>query len=142
MDITKENRSDLFAALKRDLENQIFKYNTIKVNLLMESYSLEVTLNQSENSNCLHLEMVKELQNVLSWCHNHLEIRNVLLNSSGALFSQGLDLEEASEGGNENLINLFEEIRQLTHQMLALPQTIVGDPPMEQVELQQSLCFL
>ena len=105
----------------------LFNYNTLKVSLKKETRSLVVELNRPENQNAINSEMIFELESLLSWCAQRIEIHSILLSSTSDIFSCGLDKEEAKNLPEEKLIKNMSKLQKLIYSMFFLPQTIVAD---------------
>lgn len=105
----------------------LFNYNTLNVSLEKKTRSLLVSLNRRSRNNALNLEMVFELETVLSWATGHLEISSILLRGEGEIFSEGIDLDELAKMDKARLLKLQHRIQKLTLALFYLPQTVIID---------------
>ena len=106
----------------------IFNYNTLEVSLNRQYKSLTINLNRPERENALNFEMLFELETILSWASNHLEINTIVVSSTDPTnFSVGYDQLELASISTEKLRKFHNRVRKLAYSMHYLPQTVIFD---------------
>jgi enoyl-CoA hydratase/carnithine racemase len=103
----------------------IFNYQTFNCHLDKSTRSLWVEL--AANQNYINLEFLFEFESILAWLSSHIEIHSVIIKSTNAGFSEGLNLEQIGNMTENNLNKLIKKTRKLSYAMLHLPQTIIVD---------------
>lgn len=104
-----------------------FNYNTIDVTLQPATRSIKVALNRPEAKNAINVEMLFELEGLLSWLTGHLEVNAVYLTGNGDYFSSGFDQEELKIMSDEKLKKYISRFQKITMGLMSLPQTIICD---------------
>jgi enoyl-CoA hydratase/carnithine racemase len=105
----------------------LFNYTTLSTRLEKTTRTLFVTLNRPDWQNAFRLEMLFELESLLAWCINKVEINSILFNSSTPFFSTGLDLQAMSEMNSQTLEKINTKLQKIVFSMMQLPQTIIID---------------
>ncbi len=106
----------------------IFNYNTLDVSLDKTNHSISVKLNRPNCNHAINFEMLFELETVLSWIANHIEIHAVHISSTGkGVFSCGYDIVELKKIDNDRLRKFHNRLRKITYSLFYLPQTIIFD---------------
>ncbi|TXT60147.1 MAG: putative 3-hydroxypropionyl-coenzyme A dehydratase [Promethearchaeota archaeon] len=67
-----------------------------------------ISLNRTERSNALTLEMIENLKKALVYCQNSPKIRGVVLTGKGSTFTTGMDLDSIDGSDNET-VNRYEK---------------------------------
>lgn len=104
----------------------LFNYQTLNVTLLKSTRTLRVELNRG-NNNAINLEMLFELESLLAWASNKVEIRSLLMTSSTDLFSEGFNKSHLEKLNENQIIKINEKLQKIVHAMIHLPQTIIVD---------------
>lgn len=105
--------------------NALFNYSTINVSLHKGTRTLNITFKpESQNIN---LETLFELESILAWASNRVEIRSILLNSESDFFSEGIDKNRLPTMSASKLQKISEKLQKIVHAMYHLPQTIIMD---------------
>ncbi len=105
--------------------NALFNYSTINVGLHKGPRNLEITF--KPESQYVTLETLFELESVLAWASNRVEIRSILINSASDFFSEGIDKNRLSSMSASKLQKMSEKLQKIVHAMYHLPQTILMD---------------
>lgn len=107
-----------------------FNYNTLEVNLRSETRSIEILLNRPEQNHAINVEMLFELESLLSWLTSHLEVNAIVLSSTDSdknLFSSGFDQNELSIMSDEKVQKYMVRFQKIVASLLHLPQTVICD---------------
>lgn len=105
----------------------LFNYSTLSTRLEKSTRTLFITLNKPEWQNALRLEMLFEIESLLAWCTSRVEINSIIIESSAAYFSSGLDIESLSSTSVEQLEKIHQKLQKIILAMMQLPQTIIVD---------------
>jgi len=105
--------------------NELFNYSTLQVKLIKESRTLKVSFRK--NKNTINLESLFELESILAWCSNRLEINTILMSSDNDFFNEGIDKNKLANYDQKKLIKITEKLQKIVHAMYHLPQTIIID---------------
>lgn len=103
----------------------LFHYTTLNVSLQKSSHTLIIEFNNQEKDR-FSFEQLFELESILAWASNKIEITTILFTSNTDTFSKGLELKTA-ENNPEKLERLVSRIRKIGEAILALPQTTIAD---------------
>lgn len=102
--------------------SQIFSYNKIQTELIKETKTLKVTLPQN-----FTFEMLFELESLLSWCTNRIEIESIYFNAQNGIFPSYFRDEDQKDLEANKLQKFVRKLRFIIKSMHYLPQTIVMD---------------
>ena len=105
--------------------NALFNYSTINVSLHKGTRTLTITFKPEAQH--VNLETLFELESILAWASNRVEIRSILINSASEFFSEGIDKNRLISMSAEKLQKMSEKLQKIVHAMYHLPQTIVMD---------------
>lgn len=104
-----------------------FNYSTLEVVLLKKTRTLAIYLNRPEECNAINLEMLFELESILSWCTGRVEIQSILIASRNHYFSKGIDAEHLPKMETSQVEKLTLKLQKITNALIHLPQTVVMD---------------
>lgn len=104
----------------------LFNYQTLNVTLLKATRTLRVELSRG-TSNAINLEMLFELESLLAWASNKVEIRSLFLTSSSELFSEGFNKSHLEKLNENQIVKINEKLQKIVHAMIHLPQTVIVD---------------
>lgn len=104
---------------------ELFHYSTLNVSLKKESHSLIIQF-KSTNENKINFEQLFELESVLAWASNKLEINSILFTADNASFCEGIEIQN-TENNPEKLERLLQRVRKIGESLCALPQTTIAD---------------
>lgn len=105
----------------------LFNYTTLSTRLEKTTRTLFVTLNRPDWKNAFRLEMLFELESLLSWCMGKVEINSIHIDSSTPFFSTGVELENLPNLTAEHLDKINTKLKKITYSMMSLPQTVIVD---------------
>ncbi|MEE2742504.1 MAG: enoyl-CoA hydratase/isomerase family protein [Bdellovibrionota bacterium] len=108
---------------------EIFKYNTLKVFLEKKTKSLFIHLSRDHQSknNLINVETIFELESLLSWTAQHIEINTIVIQGQNNFFSKGFDLDEFAKLPDKRFQNIIEKFQKVIYSMFFLPQTIIAN---------------
>ena len=106
---------------------QLFNYTTLATRLEKGTRTLYVTLNRPDRGNCLHQEMLFELESLFAWCTSRVEIHSIYIDSCSRLFSPGIDAGQLPHTNASQLEKLSLRLHKIIFAMMQMPQTIVMD---------------
>ena len=108
---------------------EIFKYNTLKVFLEKKTRSLFIHLNRDlqNKNNLINVETIFELESLLSWAAQHIEINAIVIQGQNNFFSKGFDLTEFSKLPDKRFQNIIKKFQKVIYSMFFLPQTIIAN---------------
>ena len=108
---------------------EIFKYNTLKIFLEKKTKAIFIHLNREQHNkkNLINVETIFELESILSWTAQHLEINTIILQGQDDFFSKGFDLTEFSKLPEKRFQNILEKFQKVIYSMFFLPQTIIAN---------------
>lgn len=104
-----------------------FNYSTIDVVLLKSTRTLAIYLNRPDFDNEMNLEMLFELESILSWCSGRVEIKSLLIGSRTDGLSVGMTKSQIKSFDVNKLERIITKTQKLTNALLHLPQTVVFD---------------
>ena len=107
--------------------NSLFNYTTLKVDLKKETKTLVVELHRPASKNAINIEVLFELETLLSWATNKIEIASILFTSSQDTFSIGADEGEMINMDFEKLTKFQLRVKKIIYSLFHLPQTIIFD---------------
>lgn len=105
----------------------LFNYTTLDTRLEKSTRTLYVTLNRPQEDNALSMEMLFEIESLLAWCTNKVEINSIFINSSAKFFSKGIEKKSLASLSGTHLEKLFIKLQKIIFSMMQLPQIIVID---------------
>jgi cyclohexa-1,5-dienecarbonyl-CoA hydratase len=98
-----EDQSDLIAGVPRVLEPEDFRF----IRYCLEGNVAHLTLNRPEH-NLLHEPMLRELATAIAQAGDASEIKLILLDAAGKVFSGGIDLGEYTQQRVFQVLDAFE----------------------------------
>lgn len=105
----------------------LFNYTTLSTRLEKTTRTLFVTLNRPDWNNAFRLEMLFELESLLAWCTSRVEINSIYIDSSGPIFSTGLEYDTLSSLSASLLDKINLKLQKIIFAMMQLPQVVVID---------------
>jgi enoyl-CoA hydratase/carnithine racemase len=113
-----------------DLMQSLFNYNTLNVSLVKSTRSIWIKLNKPENNHSINMEMLFELESLIAWLTNKVEIQSVFLTSEDTeknQFSQGYSSTNVKKYSQNQILKLTDKLQKIVQAFHHLPQTIVID---------------
>lgn len=104
----------------------LFNYSTLNVSLNKQNRSLHISFNRSEYQNSFNFEVLFELESVLAWASNKLEISTILFSGADGFFSSGISLESIQKN-SDRLEKFLTKFRKIASSLHYLPQTAICD---------------
>ncbi|MCT4641328.1 MAG: enoyl-CoA hydratase/isomerase family protein [Bacteriovoracaceae bacterium] len=104
----------------------LFNYQTLEVKLEKSTRTLFVTF-KNQTSNYVNLEMLFELESLMAWTSNKVEIRSIFFKSNSKTFSDGFNPSILPKLKDNQIIKINEKLQKIVHSMFHLPQTIIFD---------------
>lgn len=105
--------------------SSLFSYNCFTTTLEKSTRTLFVTFNESRNK--LNLEVLFELESLLAWCTNRVEIRTIVFKSQSGKLLEGFTTESVSDFTEKKLKTIQTKLQKIVFSMHHLPQTIIMD---------------
>lgn len=105
----------------------LFNYNTIDVELIKKTRTLQISLNNKNSLNSINLELLFELESILAWSTSRVEIHSILINSTSSKLSQGIDQIALKHMNEKQLHKITSKLQKITHALFHLPQTVIVD---------------
>lgn len=105
----------------------VFNYTTLEVQLDRSTRTLRVNLNRPDSENAINLEVLFELESLLAWASNKVEIHSILLSSNTRKFSCGHDKKLLKKQSIKQVETITKKMQTIIQGMYHLPQTIVTD---------------
>lgn len=105
--------------------NELFNYTTLDIKLIKKTRTLRISFKKEYNY--INLETLFELESILAWSSNRLEINSILLTSESDCFNEGIDKEKITNYDSKKIIKITSKLQKIVHAMFHLPQTIVCD---------------
>ena len=99
-----------------------FSYNTLDVKLNSKTRSIEIKINE-----LINIEMLFELESLLSWLLGHIEVNAIVLRGKNDYFCSGFDNKELKIMSEEKLKKYIVRFQKIVTGMLYLPQTVICD---------------
>ena len=103
--------------------NSIFNYQTLEVSLSKTTRTLFITLQQE----AINMEVLFELESILAWSTNKVEIKSIVLNSNQSHFSKGHDLQILKRMNYEKLSTFMNKLQKINYSLQCMSQTIICD---------------
>lgn len=101
----------------------VFNYQTLDVSLLKETRTLVITFTKEY----LSFEVLFELESILAWTTNKIEIKSLLLNSKYSYFSKGHDLTSLKKMSREKLEKFSKKLQKINYSLQCMSQTVICD---------------
>lgn len=105
----------------------VFNYTTLEVQLDKTTRTLYVNLNRPNKNNAINLEMLFEIESLLAWCTNKVEIHSIFISSTSDYFSCGHDKTALKKQSIKQIETITKKLQTIIQGMHHLPQTIVMD---------------
>lgn len=105
--------------------NSLFNYSTLNVTLFKSTRTLNIQFKKDYSN--INLEILFELESILAWASNKVEIRSILLNSENDMFCEGIDKAKLKDMNSNKINKMTSKLQKIVYSMLHLPQTIVVD---------------
>lgn len=106
---------------------QLFNYSTLSTRLEKSTRTLFITLNRPDKNNCIHPEMLFELESLLAWCTSRVEISSICFDSCTSFFSPGVDTNLLPNMSAQQLEKIQQRLHKITFAMMQLPQVVFFD---------------
>lgn len=103
--------------------NSIFNYQTLAVCLDRDTRTLIITFNKEY----LSFEVLFELESILAWTTNKIEIKSILLNSSHPHFCNGHELNSLRNMSREKLEKFSKKLQKINYSLQCMSQTVICD---------------
>ncbi len=107
--------------------DSFFNYETLSVKLESSTRTLVITFTDAKREHYFSTQMLFELESVLSWVTNKIEVHSVLINSTASEFSPGLDMEMIRQMDRSAIEKFFTKLQKINLALFHLPQTVVID---------------
>ncbi|MFZ4713554.1 MAG: enoyl-CoA hydratase/isomerase family protein [Bacteriovoracaceae bacterium] len=104
----------------------LFNYSTINVKLEKATHTLYVSFNRPDDSQKINFEMLFELESVLAWAANKVEISTIFFTSTSDTFCQGLDETNLGEEPSK-MEKVLTRVRKILEAIPHLPQVTICD---------------
>ncbi len=104
----------------------IFNYNTLCAKLEKKTRTLFIKLD-SDRKNHINMEMLFELESLLAWVSNKVEIHSILFKSQEGSFSAGHNPSTLKNQTQQQIQKMTQKLQTIVQAMIHLPQTIVVD---------------
>lgn len=105
--------------------NELFNYTTLDIKLIKNYRTLKISFR--EDYNHINLESLFELESILAWASNRLEINSILITSESEFFNEGINKERLNQQTSQKLERITQKLQKIVHAMFHLPQTIIVD---------------
>lgn len=109
------------------MSTSIFNYQTLKVRLEKSSRSLIIKFNNDNYENSMTLETLFELESLLAWVTNRVEVSSIFIESSTDIFSNGFNQNILKKLSIDKLANFTKKLQKINHALMLLPQTVIID---------------
>lgn len=103
--------------------SHLFNYQTIDVDLERSTRTLKINLKDE----FFNWEFLFELESILAWCTNKVEIKSILISSENELFSYGHKKEILQKMKADRLQKFSKKLQKINYALHCLPQTIICD---------------
>jgi enoyl-CoA hydratase/carnithine racemase len=107
--------------------NEIFKYNTLNAYLKPATKSLIISTKNETYESGLTTEWIFELDSILQWAFDKIEIQSIFLTGDGQSFAPALVAKDIALKEKDFWIKIHNKINAINKLLLKLPQTIVLD---------------
>jgi len=105
----------------------LFNYTTIAASLEKSTRTLHVRLNRPNQGNSINLEMLFELESLLSWVSTRVEVYSIFFDSTSDYFSVGYNVDKLSKQSQNQITKVTEKLQKIVQALIHLPQTVVFD---------------
>lgn len=119
--------------------NELFNYSTLSIKLIKQSRTLNISFRK--NKNYINLETLFELESILAWASNRLEVNSIILTSDNDFFNEGIDKNKLANYDSKKMVKITEKLQKIVYAMYHLPQTIIVDLKMGSFDLGSELCL-
>jgi enoyl-CoA hydratase/carnithine racemase len=99
--------------------NELFNYTTLDIKLIKKTRTLRISF--KPNYNFINLETLFELESILAWSSNRLEINSILLTSEADFFNEGIDKNKIKHYDSKKIIKITTKLQKIVHAMFHLP---------------------
>jgi len=106
---------------------KLFNFNTLNIDLQKDTKSLIITLNRQKSQNAINFEMIFELEQILSWACERIEINAIVLTSNLDILSSGFEYHEFLNTPEHKIQQYLQKFQKIIYSMFMLPQTIIID---------------
>lgn len=107
--------------------NEIFKYNSLNAYLKPSTKSLILSTKAQTHQQGLTLEWLFEVDSILQWAFDKIEIQSVLLTGDDHGFSPCLNKQDIALKEKEYWLKIHQKINALNKMLTKMPQTIILD---------------
>jgi len=107
--------------------SSIFNYQTLNVRLEKSTRTLFIKLNSDNLDNPLTMETLFELESLLAWVSNKVEIHSIFFESSTDVFSVGYNRKILKKLTVERLAKFTSKLQKINQALMLLPQTVILD---------------
>lgn len=104
---------------------KIFNYSTFSTQLEKKTRTLFVDFYDQKNHGCI--ETLFELESLLNWASERVEIHSILISTSAPSFDLGFTQDKIQTLKADYIQKVFTKIHKLSMDLLNLPQTIIFD---------------
>lgn len=104
----------------------LFNYTTLNVRLNKANHTLFIEFNRPTEEQKVNFEMLFELESVLAWASNKVEISTIFFTSTSDTFCQGLDESNLGETPDK-MEKVLSRVRKIIEALPELPQITICD---------------
>ena len=101
--------------------NEIFKYHTLNAYLKPATKSLIISTKNEALTAGLTTEWIFELDSILQWAFDKIEIQSILLTSDGKSFAPSLNEQDVALKERDFWIKIHHKINAINKLLLKLP---------------------
>lgn len=107
--------------------NEIFKYSTLNAFLKPQTKTLIISTKKETIDAGLTSEWIFELDSILQWAFDKIEIQSILLTGEAEYFSPKIKLNDFAQKEKDFWLKLHQKINAINKLILKLPQTVILD---------------
>ncbi len=107
--------------------NEIFKYNTLNAYLKSATKTLIISTKKESVEAGLNSEWIFELDSILQWAFDKIEIQSILLTSESESFAPKIKSNDIALKEKDFWLKLHQKVNNINKFILKLPQTVVLD---------------
>lgn len=107
--------------------SSIFNYQTLNVRLEKSSRTLFIKLSSDNLDNPITMETLFELESLLAWVSNKVEIHSIFIESTTDIFSIGYNQKILKKLTVERLAKFTDKLQKINQALMLLPQTVICD---------------
>lgn len=107
--------------------NEIFKYNTLNAYLKPATKTLIISTKKETMETGLSSEWIFELDSILQWAFDKIEIQSILLTSEAECFAPQIKANDIALKEKDFWLKMHQKINNINKFILKLPQTVVLD---------------